>query len=244
MLIFLFLGTEFTSQKPFLDSLNIDLIMTRTGIKASYAENRIKHVMKKVYKYLTINSTLRWIDVLPLIQTSFNQTPSPSLNGYSPLEIVESKEIQQKLKRFYAKQLLIHHKKVEKKKFRILPVGSKVRKLYAKKIFDKSYQPTFSQEIYIIAKIKGSSPVQYFLENDNKPYYRQELSPVNDIVEFKRKDLFVAGSKKSKQRKTRSGATYGQDTLYLIKSRSEPLNSGKYVTQKELDNYRRKGIVE
>ena len=200
--------------------------------------------MRKVYKYMTINSSLRWLEILPAIQNSFNKTSTPSLNGFSPMEIVESKEKQLKLKKFYAKQLLDHHKRVEKKKIEVLPVGSKVRRAFPKKIFDKAYQPSFSQEVHIIDKIKGSSPLQYFLKGDEKPYYRQQLSPVNENTEFKRKDLFVAGSKNTKQRKTRSGTAYGKDILYLVKSRSKPLDSGKYITKKELDSYRRKGIVE
>ena len=113
---FHFSGKEFTSQKAYLQSLNIDLIMTKTGIKSSIAENKIKSVMRKVYKYMTINSSLRWLEILPAIQNSFNKTSTPSLNGFSPMEIVESKEKQLKLKKFYAKQLLDHHKRVEKKK--------------------------------------------------------------------------------------------------------------------------------
>ena len=245
-----FLGLEFTSQRGYLDSLGIKLFHIQSQkIKATIAERAVKSIMSKLYKYMTVNSTYKWLDILPSIQKSFNDTQSASLNNYSPRQIAADPKKQLQLKKFYAKQFYDHHQKLEKRRKDPLPVGARVRKITEANLFDKSYQPQFSQNIYTISKFKPTSPPQYFLtgegEDNKRGYYLEELSLVNDIDNTnKKKDLFVTETKRIKPKKLRSGQAYDYQTLYKLKSRSRPLDPGKFVTETELAALKRKKLIE
>ena len=198
---------------------------------------------------MTVNSTYKWLDILPLIQKSFNDTPSASLNNYSPRQIVSDPSKQLQLKKFYAKQLFDHHQKIERHRRDPLPIGTLVRHILPAGTFDKSYQPQFTQDIFTISKFKPTSPPQYFLEGEGESgkrgYYREELSVVNDIAKTSQKrDLFVADTKKVQPKKTRSGQTYDFQTLYKLKSHSRPLDPGKFVTESELAALKRKRLID
>ena len=242
---------EFTAQKDYLDSLDIKLFHTKSpSIKATVAERGIKSCMSKLYKYMTVNSTYKWVDILSAIQKSFNDTPSASLNNYSPRQIITDPNKQLQLKKFYAKQLLKHHQKIERRRQDPLPVGTLVRHILPARTFDKSYHPQFTQDIFIIKKFKPTSPPQYFLEgeggeSEKRGYYREELSVVNDISKTNyKKDLYVADTKRVQPKKTRSGQTYDFQNLYKLKSHSRPLDPGKFVNETELAALKRKQLIE
>ena len=61
-----------------------------------------------------------------------------------------------------------------------LRVGDSVRVIKDKTIFDKSYPPSFSKEIFKITRRKESNPPVFYVGSNSRPFYRQQLSKTVD----------------------------------------------------------------
>ena len=69
-------GTEFLNRvfQKFLRENNIDFFTVNSGLKASVVERFNRTFKNKMYKYFTANNTLIYIDVLPKLVKSYNNT--------------------------------------------------------------------------------------------------------------------------------------------------------------------------
>ena len=110
----------------------------------------------RIQKYFVKNKTKRWIDILQNVVDDYNKTPH-SAHGFPPQDVdSENREI------VYKKLYPNFNLRTVCK----LSVGDKVRKILQKDIFEKGYQANWSEEIYIISKVKQSDGVcWYYLED-------------------------------------------------------------------------------
>ena len=126
--------------------------------------------------------TLNWPSFISYVVSKRNQTKQRSLFNHSPLEIVSSVKAAQNLK------LARAYKTIElSKKVGLDPVyypGDYVRIPIEKKLFDKSFLPAYSSDIYEVKKVIPSQPLTYVLkplDGDRvlaRRWYAKELSKV------------------------------------------------------------------
>ena len=172
---------------------------TDSGFKASIVERYIKTLMARIYRYLTKQNSLRYIDKLRLINRSYNQTRHSSL-GISPSQ-VSHKNKEQIWLRLYADKNKIKEATHSPPKFN---VGDYVRIPSTKKTFTKSYKSAWTGELFKIQKVHQTNPVTYALEDllGDKilgSFYSQELLkaiypdffPIERILDKKKNKLFV-----------------------------------------------------
>ena len=75
-------GTEFKNNivEGFLKERKINHRFTNSDIKCAGVERFNKTLQGKIYKYLTSNNTRRYIDVLPDLAFSYNETPHSTID--------------------------------------------------------------------------------------------------------------------------------------------------------------------
>lgn len=76
-------GKEFVNEhfQKFLRDKNIHFFTTNSGLKASVVERYNRTLKNKMYRYFTAKNTLRYIDVLPKLVSSYNKTYNLSQVG-------------------------------------------------------------------------------------------------------------------------------------------------------------------
>lgn len=153
-------------------------------MKAAVAERANKTIQVLIYKYLSENETVRYIDVLSRLVATYNKRPHRSLEGMTPItaDIPENElRVQQ-----------VHHTRYGNLgAFRKAPrfkVGDLVKvKIQAHKISQNSraYAEQFSGEYFRIMRINRSLPFPlYFLksldtqDNIKGGFYAEELQRV------------------------------------------------------------------
>ena len=129
---------------------------TRTKWKASYAERVIRTIKSRIQKYFVQNKTKKWIDIIQNIAKDYNNTPHSS-HGLPPQDVTsENRDLV--YKKLYPNITL--------KTVCRLAVGDKVRKIIEKDIFEKGYTSNWSEEIYVITRVKQADGVcWYYLED-------------------------------------------------------------------------------
>ena len=130
-------GTEFLNRvfQIFLRENNIDFFTVTSGLKASVVERFNRTFKNKTYKYFTAKSTLTYIDVLPRLVKSYNNTYHRSIK-MKPSQVTKSNE---------AKVWdTLYGKDVERRVRYKFQVGDCVRISKVKRMFEKSYLPNFT----------------------------------------------------------------------------------------------------
>ena len=154
-------------------------IPTKSKWKASIVERVNRTLKSRIQKYFYENNTKKWIDIYEDVISNYNNT-THSATGVAPNQVSESNR-DEVYKRLYPDILL---RTVCK-----LKLEDKVRILIEKDIFEKGYTKNWSEEIYIISKIKQSNGVCYYylkdLENKKIPgiYYYFQLNLVSRNVD-------------------------------------------------------------
>ena len=116
----------------------------------------IRTLKSRIQKYFVKNKTKRWIDILENVVDDYNRTPH-SAHGLPPQD-VSSENRDMVYKKLYPN--------IRLKTVCRLAVGDKVRKIIEKDIFEKGYSANWSEEIYVIRKVKQSDGVcWYYLED-------------------------------------------------------------------------------
>jgi len=170
-------GLEFAGQcKKIYTKYNIKHIIMLNETKAAQAEIFIRTWKRVLFRYMTENGTNKYIDVLPTIVENYNKT-THSVTKFSPNELRSNLAIQKKgFINMFSKKLV--------KKFRAptYRVGQLIRISYQKSPFAKSYEQTFSNELFRIKKIYHKRIPVYQLETfDGKTiidglFYEQQIT--------------------------------------------------------------------
>ena len=161
-------------------------------IKASYSERAIKTIKGKIYRIFTHLNTYNYIDHLDKIVCAYNNSAHAGLLGSTPNVVHKIKDgrVLHELTKRMVKQKLSNygsiksvHRQMKASNKKILPLNTHVRLLAinADHIFNKSYLPIFTEEVFSIAHVNlNEYPITYRLNDlNNQPIqgrvYREEL---------------------------------------------------------------------
>ena len=97
------------------------------------------------YHYLTSANTLHYLDVFPALVKGYNSTPHRSIK--MPPKDVNAKNERQVWLNLYAKQIKAKRQKP------IFQVGDRVRLSKKQKVFDKSYLPQWTEEVFLVSQV-------------------------------------------------------------------------------------------
>jgi hypothetical protein len=134
-----------------------------------------------IYRRFTADKTKCWIGLLDELIDIYNNKTHSTI-GLSPNEVDSSNETEILKNVYRKKQRLV--------KLTRFQLNDHVRVNLKKNIFDKSYTPNFSFEIFQIYKINRIFPEQYYIRDMNgkkinHAYYKEEL------LKVKYKDKFL-----------------------------------------------------
>ena len=160
-------GSEFynASFKKWLQDNDIVIYSTHNEGKSVVAERFIGTLKSKIYKYMTLISKNVYIDKLDDIVNEYNNTYHTTIK-MKPIDVKDNtyintdKEINNKDPKF--------------------KVGDRVRISKYKNIFAKDCTPNWSEEVFIIKKVKNTVPWTYVVNDLNGKeimgtFYEKEL---------------------------------------------------------------------
>lgn len=175
-------GNEFVN-KNFINYCNqnkIKLIQPKSNIHAAYVERFNRTIQNLIFKFMTENSTNRYIDHLEDILLSYNSRFHRMIN-MSPIEAENNPNAELHINNMIS----LRESKINKRKPK-LQIGDLVRISKQKNTFTRGYQPQSQIEIFKIQKISSNKRIPlYYLsnyeENENIEggFYEFELTPVN-----------------------------------------------------------------
>ena len=169
-------GSEFynASFKKWLQENDIVMYSTNNERKSVVAERFIRTLKSKIYKYLTSISKNVYIDKLNTIVIKCNNTYHTTIK-MKPIDVKDNTYINT-------------NKEINYKdpKFK---VGDYVRISKYKNIFAQGYTPNWSEEVFVVNKIKNTVPWTYVINDLNREestgtFYENELQKTNQ-KEFK-----------------------------------------------------------
>ena len=131
---------------------NIEMYSTFNEGKSVVAERFIKALKNKVYKQTTAISKNVYVDVLDDIVNKYNNTVHKTIK-MKPIDVTDD---------YFAEYDEEPNKKDPKFK-----VGDHVRISKYKNIFAKGYAPNWSEEVFVINKIKNTVPWTYVINDLN-----------------------------------------------------------------------------
>ena len=147
-------GSEFynNSFKKWLKDNDIEMYSIHNEGKSVVAERFIKTLTTKIYKYTTSLSKNVYINKLDDILNKYNNTYRRTIK-MKPVVVKDTKYIDS-------------NKEVNDKdpKFK---VGGHVRISKYKNIFPKGYTPNWSEEVFVIKKVKNTVPWTYVINDLN-----------------------------------------------------------------------------
>ena len=166
--------------QKFLSDSNIAFFTVNSGLKASVVERFNRTFKNKMYKYFTAKNTLTYINVLPQLVSSYNNTYHRSIK-MKPSQVTKTNEAQV-WDTLYGDDV----QKPVRYKFQ---VGDRVRISKVKRMFEKSYLPNFTEEIFTVYKRMARQVPVYKLKDDageilDGTFYEPELQKIikNDDV--------------------------------------------------------------
>ena len=164
-------GSEFynASFKKWLQDKDTVMYSTNNEGKSVVAERFIRTLKNKIYKYITSISKNVYIDKLNDIVNEYNNTYHTTIK-VKPIDVKDNtyinidKEVNNKVPKF--------------------KVGDRVRISKYKNIFAKGYTPNWSEEVFVIKKVKNTVPWTYVIDDLNGEeimgtFYEKELQEIN-----------------------------------------------------------------
>lgn len=166
-------GREFLNSKvsKLFEKNGIKHFSTNSETKAAIAERAIRTIKKKIYIHFAVKETLNYVNYLQDIVYDYNHTKHRTI-GMSPASVTD--EIAKKLL-----QTVFNYRDVPAQKI-LFKVGDFVRISKMKKVFEKSYNRSWSNEVFRIKKVQYTIPATYVIEDLKKNeigghFYTQEL---------------------------------------------------------------------
>ncbi|RWS23610.1 hypothetical protein B4U80_09271 [Leptotrombidium deliense] len=213
-------GLEFTNKKmsDLFNAYGINFFTSNNKhIKCAVVERFNRTLKAKMFKYFTANGTRKYIEVLDDFTNSYNNTVHRSI-GMRPNEVREGDE-KQIFQKLYGKSIKPHESNLQ--------IGDKVRVVYEKKPFDKSYYPNWTDHIYTVNKISKKQKPLYTLEgydgkNEVQRYYPEEVQKIGH--ETYRIEKII-------KRRVRN-----KTTEYLIKWLNFPTSQNSWINAEDVFN--------
>ena len=153
---------------------------TQNETKASTSERAIKTIKTKLYRYFTKKGNYSYIDVQQSIADSYNKTYHRTI-GAPPAVVKEYNAEEVRLSTYFARH---NQKRFNLKRFKF-KVGDFMRISYLKNVFTRSYDETYSGEVFQVYKLyhRGILPIYRLrdlqLEEIKGTFYESELQKIN-----------------------------------------------------------------
>lgn len=162
------MGLEFVGgkMKAYYKKMGIHHYVSHTKQKAWMCERVIRTLKERLYRYMTLTKSKRWVDALPEVVKAYNNTVHAS-HGFKPSEI-KKRDVDQVFINMYDKLIKTTMKKRPPPKYK---VGDVVRIAKNRLAFDKGYTAGFTTETFRVAEVMPTHPVYtYKLESmDGEP---------------------------------------------------------------------------
>lgn len=158
-------GTEYVNRnvKTLLKKEGVTFFVTHNVVKASYAERAIKTIKSRLVRYMTHKQLHRWIDVLPKVTESYNQTYHRSIKR-PPQNVKPSDSVELWKRQYDSLPMPVSKTRraspVGKFKYK---VGDLVRVSFLRRSFQREYDERWSRELFVVN--------ERFM-SDNIPQYR------------------------------------------------------------------------
>ena len=166
-------GTEFFNRdvKRMLEAFGPKLYHTYTDKKAAMVERVQRTLRGRLGRLFTKRKNFKWIDKIEDIVAAYNDSHHRSI-GMKPVD-VDSEHI---ANIFF--ESLPNSKKLKKFK-----VGERVRILIKKEQFKKEFEKSWTDEIFVVSKVKNTNPVTYLIRDQGGEeivggFYTEELQSV------------------------------------------------------------------
>ena len=181
-------GMEFESRamKEFFDENDIEQYSVKSQFKASLVERFNRTLKTKMYRYFTHKRTRKWIDVLPALIESYNNSYHRGIR-MAPNQVNASNEM----------LIWLYNEEGEEpvpKRKKHVQVGDHVRLSRVKGTFEKGYLPNWTKEIFTVTRILNTKPVQVKVKDYNNEeikgsFYLDEIQAVDMPDEFEVEDV-------------------------------------------------------
>ena len=155
---------------------------TFTDKKASIVERVQRTIRGRLFKLFTARNNHKWVDALPNIIESYNNSIHSSIK-MRPAD-VKPEHTQILLNRLYGNNKYKETVKREKYRKKLLKVGDFVRVVKDKKFYPKEADQRWTDELYKIRIVERKNfPITYLLSNSSeeelpRSFYREELRKV------------------------------------------------------------------
>ena len=143
--------------------------------KANFVERVLRTLKGKMWRYFTHHGSYRWVDVIHDLIASYNNTYHRSI-GMTPNEVDRNSEVE-----VYRRLYDSTYPKKHRLKFK---VGDTVRISANRMVFDKAYEPNWTEEVYKISACLKRRPPVYRIqdlsgEQLEGTFYAYELQKVD-----------------------------------------------------------------
>lgn len=168
-------GKEFFNQnfRKLMQTFDINHYSTFSNMKASIVERVNRTIKNKMWKRFSMQGNYRWLNILPEIVAEYNNTKH-SVTGFKPKDVTKKNE------KHLLSTVFNQIKTLGPSKFK---VGDFVRISKYREMFSKGYLASWSNEIFVIKKVKVTNPATYILHDQKGEeiqggFYNEELQKV------------------------------------------------------------------
>src|SRR5277367_180100 len=179
-------GGEFLGHRVqnFLKQRNVKHYVTQNeDIKASVVERFNRTLKDLMYRYFTYKNSKRYVDILPKLLHSYNNSWHRSIR-MRPADVTTKEKIAQAYKNLYP------HSSPSAKAPTNHKVGDHVRLLFKEDKFTRGFKPHWTEEVFVISEVKRRRPFNVFSVKDLKGeavqgnFYSPELQKVDEPQTF------------------------------------------------------------
>ena len=187
-------GTEFYNRlvEQVLKRYHVSLYSTENEEKSCIVERWIRTIMRWMYIYFDTHRHTEYINILPALIERYNNTKHRSI-GCTPIEARKPENYQKVYDSLYpsarararAPPLKNNPKEdyktvLKNSKKSAFQIGDQVRLSIIKNHFDKGYFRKWTEELFVIEKIKLTDPITYTVKSLNGEkikgtFYKQQL---------------------------------------------------------------------
>lgn len=192
-------GKEFynTSFQKLMEKYKINHYCTYSKMKASICERFNRTLLNRIWYRFSVQGSHKWVNILSDIVGSYNSTIHRTIQ-MRPIDVTKS------IEKFLLKTVYKTNSSINVCYLNKFNVNDYVRISKYKSIFEKSYTPNWSTELFKVVTVLPTEPVTYKLLDLNGVeikgcFYEQELQKtrfpdtylVEKIIRRKRNKIFV-----------------------------------------------------
>ena len=162
-----------------LDKNNIEIYSTENEEKSSVCERWNRTIKEKMYKRFTMQNNTVYIEILPKILASYNNSKNRSI-GMTPNQARKPEN--------YGKVYFNLYGNLDVSQKPTFKIGDSVRiSKYKRKAFDKGYTPNWTEEVFVISEIQPTDPITYKIKDLNGEeiggtFYGEELQKTDQTI--------------------------------------------------------------